>query len=391
MSAGGKRRVLFIGPYPPPYSGPELSMKLFLDSELKDHYELRFLRTNFRASNVNKARLDASMVRAFFRFMSRLLVELLFHRPALVYYPVTPTQIGWLGRDAWCLLACRLFRVKSVIHLRGSHFKLNLSMFYPQIKRLVRLACKDVSLALVQADCLRDQFQGLVSRERIAVLTQAIDTAEFRNPDPADYDPMRILFMGHLTKAKGYCDLLRAIPLVADEFPEVRFMVAGNMREGERGVFFNQATGERIDYEDPFEAEQEILAGPYAKNYENRGIITGDEKLETIRRINFFVLPSYSEGFSRSLLEAMCLGKPVVCTPVGAHKEAVRHGEHGLVFDPGDVDGLAESMKKLLQDKLMRDKIGTRNYEDVRSTYDIRVVADDMHHLLDGVMDSHAK
>ena len=76
-----KPKALFIGPYPPPYSGPELGMKLFLESSLKDSFDLIFLRTNFRSDNVNKARFDHHMVLAFFRFFSRLIYLIVRHRP----------------------------------------------------------------------------------------------------------------------------------------------------------------------------------------------------------------------------------------------------------------------------------------------------------------------
>ncbi len=39
-----KPRVLFIGPYPPPYAGPEMGMKLFLDSSLKDEFQILYLK-----------------------------------------------------------------------------------------------------------------------------------------------------------------------------------------------------------------------------------------------------------------------------------------------------------------------------------------------------------
>ena len=64
--------------------------------------------------------------------------------------------------------------------------------------------------------------------------------------------------MGHMTKAKGYTDILKIIPDLCDEFPFVKFYFAGNIRRGERGVFFNQYTGAKIEYEDPFEAENKL-------------------------------------------------------------------------------------------------------------------------------------
>ena len=53
-----KPKILFIGPYPPPYSGPEMGMKLFLESSLKDEFQIFFLKTNVHKSNAQKGKFD---------------------------------------------------------------------------------------------------------------------------------------------------------------------------------------------------------------------------------------------------------------------------------------------------------------------------------------------
>ncbi len=368
-------RVLFIGPYPPPYSGPELGMKLFLESSLAKQFAIRFIKTNHRTDNAQKARLDLATAKAFFLFFSRLLYELMRHRPEAVYYPVTPTEMGWLGRDAPCLMLCHLFRARTIIHLRGGHLQLNLRTFTPLTRRLAAIACRRVSLALVQAERLRNQFDGLVPRDRVAVLDQAIDVHEYDNPDLGAYDPNQVLFLGNLTKAKGYCDLVRAIPLVAARLPGARFVFAGTLHRGERGVFFDQTSGTPLEYEDPFLLHEHIGRSEWQRNYSFVGIVRDGEKLGLLRNSALFVLPSYSEGFSRALLEAMAVGKPVVCTPVGAHPEVIEDGVNGLFVNPGDVEALAERIAYLLGNPSVRHRMAEANYRLVRRVYDIDIVA----------------
>ncbi|MCL6583650.1 MAG: glycosyltransferase family 4 protein [bacterium] len=365
----GRPPILFIGPYPPPYSGPELGTKLFLESELKDIFNLHFIKTNFRKSNVNKGRLDGQMVKAFFVFFGRLISSLIRYRPELVYYPITPTQIGWVGRDIWCLLISRLFGSKTVIHLRGGHLNLNFQTFHPLVKHLVKYACSSVSMALVQAECLRDQFSGLVPNERVKVLYNAIDTAEYINNTPYIYDHHKILFMGHLTQAKGYCDAVRAIPIVAKHTPNIQFYFAGTLRRGERGVFFNQTNGQPLTYEDPVKVHQEISSGCFARNYRYLGIVTGQEKIKLLKESNIFILPSYSEGFSRAVLEAMAMGKPIICTPVGALREILKDGENGFLIPPGDFRQLARRIIQLLEDPELRNRMAQKNIDHVRRRF----------------------
>ncbi len=283
-----KKRVLFIGPYPPPYSGPEMGMKLLLESSLRDSFDIVFLKTNVRSTNEIKGRFDHHMILAFFSFIIRLTYSIARYRPVLAYYPNTATQVGWIGRDIWCLFICRLFKVKSVIHLRGSHLKLNFQTFHPLVKKLSRMACRSVSLALVQAECLKDQYDMLIPKEKIKILYNACETSEYDNDDLEDYKPGTVLFMGHLTQAKGYCDLIRAIPSVVEELPYTKFYFAGTLRTGENNVFFNQMTGTPLEYEDPFISHERISTGPYKDNYTHLGLISGAEKMDMLKQTDIF-------------------------------------------------------------------------------------------------------
>jgi glycosyltransferase, family 1 len=380
--------ILFIGPLPPPYSGPEISMQLFLESEiLQKNCRLLFLRTNFRKDNVHKGKIDAAGIWFTLRYFLRLLRLLLFHRPDLVYYPITPTQVGWIGRDAPTLLLCRLFGAGAVIHERGSHFKLNYGKFSNWARFLVKQAFKGVYAGIVQADYLHEEFSDFLPPERIYTLYQAIDTEKYR-PEPQTHTNMNLLFVGHLTKAKGYCDLLRAMPEVWQRFPNVHLYCAGNIRRGERGVFFNQYDGSPLTYEDPEIAEREFLEKTVpGDRYVNLGIITGKHKMEIFQNADIFVSPSYSEGFSRALLEAMSLGKAIVYTPVGAHEEIMKNGRNGLRVLPGDWHALAAALIHLLVDPEARRTMGRVNRDDAVARFDIAGISEQLLRIFQESMD----
>ena len=384
-----KTKILFIGPTPPPYSGPELSMQQFLESEtLNETFDIKFLKTNFRSDNTKKGKLDVSMLSNFFIFFSKLLKLLITNRLKCVYYPITPTQIGWVGRDVWTILLSKLFGAKVIIHLRGSHFKLNFQEFNGIIKKLVGFSLKSVDCAIVQAKYLNDQFSPYIDASKVAVLYQAMDVNQFSNEFDVEVEKGKILVMGHMTKAKGYTDILKIIPDLCQEFPYIKFYFAGNIRRGERGVFYNQYTGEKIDYEDPFEAEAAIVNSAYKENYINLGIISGDDKMKHLQSTDIFLTASYSEGFSRSLLEAMAIGKPAVFTPVGAHREVYENGVHGFSFIPGELENLKEALRKLLASPDTRKEIGAENRRNVVSNFSIEKIAYDFKTIISKTLDS---
>ncbi|WP_370003437.1 glycosyltransferase family 4 protein [Winogradskyella sp.] len=371
-----KPKILFIGPTPPPYSGPELSMQQFLESKLlNETFKITFLKTNFRTDNTKKGKLDLSMITNFFVYFSKLLKHLIFKRPNGVYYPITPTQIGWIGRDTWTILLSKVFGVKVIIHLRGSHFKLNFQQFNDLVKKMVGFSLRRVDCAIVQAKYLSDQFQPYIKHHKIAVLYQAMDIAEYTDNHDIVEENGKILVMGHMTKAKGFTDILKIIPDICLEFPKAKFYFAGNIRRGERGVFYNQYTGEKIEYEDPYQAEAKILNSRFKDNYVNLGIISGKDKMKHLQTAEVFLTASYSEGFSRSLLEAMAIGKPAVFTPVGAHREVFQNKVHGYTFIPGDLAQMKKALRKILSDENNRKAIGRNNRSNVVENFSIETIA----------------
>jgi glycosyltransferase involved in cell wall biosynthesis len=89
-------------------------------------------------------------------------------------------------------------------------------------------------------------------------------------------------------------------------------------------------------------------------------VMTGfrDDAQRLTSAFDVFALPSVHEGLSIALIEALALGKPVVACRAGGVPEVMRHGEHGLLVDPGDVEGLARGITALLRDPALRAQFG---------------------------------
>ena len=70
------------------------------------------------------------------------------------------------------------------------------------------------------------------------------------------------------------------------------------------------------------------------------------------------VLTSRWEGFPLVFPQAMAAGLPAVATRVDGSPEAVREGENGFLIEPGDMDGMAERVLRLLRDEELRRAMG---------------------------------
>jgi len=88
------------------------------------------------------------------------------------------------------------------------------------------------------------------------------------------------------------------------------------------------------------------------------GAIDNSELPGRYAQADVFVLPSFCEGMPTVIMEAMSSGLPIIATNVGGIPEMIDSGVEGILVEPGDVGGLAESINRLLISNETRMKMG---------------------------------
>jgi glycosyltransferase involved in cell wall biosynthesis len=71
------------------------------------------------------------------------------------------------------------------------------------------------------------------------------------------------------------------------------------------------------------------------------------------------MLPSKSEGFGLSALEALSCEVPVIGTDLGGLKEVIEQGKSGYTFNPDDIDSMSKAAIEILKNKKIRLEMGT--------------------------------
>jgi glycosyltransferase involved in cell wall biosynthesis len=99
------------------------------------------------------------------------------------------------------------------------------------------------------------------------------------------------------------------------------------------------------------------------------------------------VLCSLSEGFPNSLIEAMAAARPVVATPVGGVTDAVTHGVTGILVAVDDPAPLADALKMLEANPLLRTRLGEAGRELVRLKFRQEVVIEKLSALYEMLAD----
>ena len=88
-----------------------------------------------------------------------------------------------------------------------------------------------------------------------------------------------------------------------------------------------------------------------------------------INNFDISLLSSHSEGMPNSILEYMICNKPVIASNVGGIPEIISHGETGLLFEPGNVEELAENILRLIKDNLFMKYIANNGKRSVEKHF----------------------
>lgn len=83
-----------------------------------------------------------------------------------------------------------------------------------------------------------------------------------------------------------------------------------------------------------------------------------DDVPMVLASVDIFVLPSYTEGLSMALLEAMAAGRAIICSDIPSNRELVTHNQEGLLVNPYNPEELKSAIQLLCNDDLLRIRVG---------------------------------
>jgi L-malate glycosyltransferase len=214
-----------------------------------------------------------------------------------------------------------------------------------QLQRASYTAAQRV-VANSQAAADRLRIEG-VPEHKILVISNGIDPTAYgeRQYSPR---PRRIGMIACLREEKRIDVLLAAGPRILAEYPDAEFVIAGD------GT-----------------CRQALEAQARELGIASRVTFLGhrDDVPELLSTMDLFVLPSRSEAFPNSIMEAMAAGLPVVASAVGGIPELVSEGRTGHLVRPGSPTALAEGLLRLLGDPERAEAFGREGRRTIERTY----------------------
>lgn len=194
-------------------------------------------------------------------------------------------------------------------------------------------------------------------RDGVIVLPNAVPDPRPTCPrEPRSGEPCRLLFLGHLSERKGVPELLRALASPALASQDWRATLAGGGPIDEfRRLAMDLDIIHRVDFP---------------------GWVDQSRVDALCSEADVLVLPSHAEGLAMAVLEGLSHGLAVITTPVGAHAEVIEAEESGLLVPPGDVDSLAEALRRVVDDIELRQRLRARARRRFLEKFDVRTYAE---------------
>jgi glycosyltransferase involved in cell wall biosynthesis len=242
-----------------------------------------------------------------------------------------------------------------------------------------RLTNSLVDHVTIVSQAAADRFirEGIVPRERLRVVPNGVDMAQFRSVAEGARESLRRslglegefvwLAVGRFEIAKDYPNMLRGFARVRERHPGAVLLLVG------RGSL---------------QGETEALVRDLGLGGRVRFVGVRNDVPEFMSAADGYVMSSAWEGMPMVLLEAAAAGLPIVATAVGGNHEVVCGEESGFLVPPRDGDALGAAMLRMMGlSEAERRSMGARGREHVRNTYSLMRVVERWENLYREVLE----
>lgn len=269
------------------------------------------------------------------------------HRPDVVH------NVG-LKTILWGGLACRLARVKGVVHsVSGLGMMFSgerLSMMARGILFAIGMGCRRRGVRVIFQN--NDDKQLFLDRRVVTqqqccfIKGSGVDLERYPYVPPTASEKLYVIFTARMVKEKGVLVLVDAANRLREKYGKsVEFWLCGGLSDNPLALSKQEM--------------ESLCDGEYIKWLGHR-----TDVMELLARAHIVAFPSYyREGVPKSLIEATAVGRPIVTTDSVGCRDAVEDGYNGFVVPARNAEVLAERLDVLLSDAALRERMGINGRE----------------------------
>jgi len=254
-------------------------------------------------------------------------------------------------------LACRI--------AKNAQFVLTHHVVFP-MKPFHRLALNNLAVSIAVSEAVEANLRRIFPPDKIAFVANGIDVAsragasreklgqEFRFEHNIPFDALLVGIVGELKLLKGQRDFILAANIVAQKFPDARFVVVGKVGSARKD--FRRELKRLVKI---FRLEERFLWLDFVED--NSALLAA---------LDVFVSASHTENFRLAILEAMASGCAIVTTETRGARETLDEtmGKFVPVKEPVR---LAEAIGEFLTDETMREDFGANAQTKAKEKFDV--------------------
>lgn len=193
---------------------------------------------------------------------------------------------------------------------------------------------------IVNSQVLLDTYAPL-GKEVKLIYTTTITSKDFYLPQrQRNFDQIGLLYVGRIDLAKGIKECVLAVAELKRRGRQSTLEIVGWEEGGASITTYLNSLSTELGIKDSV-----VFVGKKK---------AGEELLEYYRHADIYILPSYHEGFPRTIWEAMASSLPVVATKVGSIPHFVKDQQEAMLVSPGNVDELVDAVEKIVTNEELR-------------------------------------
>jgi glycosyltransferase involved in cell wall biosynthesis len=269
-------------------------------------------------------------------------------------------------RKTFFFVPALILKKKIIIH---SHSFSPKALYLGKYKRIYKfLFSKCDAIIVLSSSCEKNIIELLqIDKSKINILYNPCP--EISPGTNALISSKYILFIGTLTKRKGYHDLINAFQKVSINYPEWKLILAGNGEIEEANILA-----------DKLNISDKVICLDW---------ITESEKDKVFRNAGIFCLPSYAEGFPMALMDALAYGLPVVTTPVGGIPDVFSHMKNAIFIEPGNIEEISDALLNLIKSEKLAEQLKAESLFLKENLFDLNKITQKLNLIYSQIINSN--
>lgn len=308
-------KVLLISALPPPAGGIATWTERYLDYCKRHDISTAMVNIALigdRGKNINDKTKIWDEIRRTIRVLSDMREQIKVANATVVHMNTSCGPMG-IFRDFLCVKAACKNKIPVVLHFHcnvGDQVHGKMSML--ALKGMTAMADRVLVL-----NSTSEKFVFPYSKVKPTIVPNFINTEYIEDSHIIRNNIEKVVYVGHVQKTKGCREILNA----AEKLPDIKFILIGPVAD-------------------------EIAAYQCPQNVFMVGEKKPDEVKQYLFDADLFLFPSYTEGFSLSLTEAMASGLPAIATDVGANRDMLEN-KGGVIIPVHSIDAIVNGIDSL--------------------------------------------